>query len=580
LPSNILFSQIGEVDIHAQLLPEDKVRIVQQLKRTGVTAMVGDGINDAPALAAADVGIAMGVAGTAIAMETADVALMTNDLRKLAIAVELGQSCRWKIGQNVTLSLVTKLVIIGLAAAGYASLWTAVLADVGTCLIVIFNSMRLLKHKACTDRCCSKLQTLSKVNLHSTLKVEKICCSKPEVDMKCLESGLVELCDEAMASVPNTHRGKLQWLHTHYTQHHQKKKEADKRGSCSKANLAVETKHIVAPSCSNSRYDQGVLTPRGKSNRHNQYHSHRNLEEKHVSGTTCCAKGPSEIKKVALGCCSRLNMPSSQDEGEKRNPLISSDSRCDHQLLGMGTRDPTSTEHEGEHLTSCELKIPYVAPGNGIRRRQLGTKDNLCSSESGGGSTGTSLCSHIIEEPCVLACLPGAGNTDSLDNGQDVLLTLEKVKAQGLVLDHTDTSLNHCCSKALMKPQHADHHTNPVALNPQPPPTQSCCPQMQVFESKLLVPEAAGPTCYPGEANEASVLGDECHVNCRVPVCNTAPPNIGAIEVSSTPAGLKHCVKNGNLTSHMEPHLVPSVNQGTSSSSRSSQSISHSSSTP
>jgi hypothetical protein len=103
---------------------------------------------------------------------------------------------------------------------------------------------------------------------------------------------------------------------------------------------------------------------------------------------------------------------------------------------------------------------------------------------------------------------------------------------------------------------------------------------MQVFESKLLVPEAAGPTCYPGEANEASVLGDECHVNCRVPVGNTAPPNIGAIEVPSTPAGLKHCVNNGNLTSHMEPHLVPSLNQGTSSSSCSSQSISHSSSTP
>lgn len=147
LDTNLGFCQIGDIDIHAQLLPEDKVRIVRDLKENGVTAMVGDGINDAPALAAADVGIAMGVAGSGVAMETADVALMTNDLRKLGAAIRLGRSCRFKIGQNVTLSFVTKLVIIGLAAGGYASLWAAVVADVGTCLAVIFNSMRLLKSK-------------------------------------------------------------------------------------------------------------------------------------------------------------------------------------------------------------------------------------------------------------------------------------------------------------------------------------------------------------------------------------------------------------------------------------------------
>lgn len=137
--------QIGEIDVFAELLPEDKVRIVQELKEHGIIAMVGDGINDAPALAAADLGIAMGVAGSAVAMETADVALMTNDLRKLAAAMRLGTNCRSKIGQNVTFSFVTKLLIIGLAAGGYASLWAAVVADVGTCLAVIFNSMSILK---------------------------------------------------------------------------------------------------------------------------------------------------------------------------------------------------------------------------------------------------------------------------------------------------------------------------------------------------------------------------------------------------------------------------------------------------
>ena len=92
--------QLGEIDVHARCLPEQKVEVIQQLKAIGRTGMVGDGINDAPALAAADVGIAMGVAGTAIAMETADIALMTNDLRKLSIAVELARQARAKIQQT------------------------------------------------------------------------------------------------------------------------------------------------------------------------------------------------------------------------------------------------------------------------------------------------------------------------------------------------------------------------------------------------------------------------------------------------------------------------------------------------
>lgn len=148
----IIEKEIGEIAVHSQLLPEDKVRIIGELKQVGLTAMVGDGINDAPALAAADIGIAMGVAGSAVAMETSDIALMSNDIRKISAAVKLGRRSLNKIYMNVAISFLTKAAIFSLAFTGHASLWIAVVADVGTCLVVIFNSMLLLKREKRLDR--------------------------------------------------------------------------------------------------------------------------------------------------------------------------------------------------------------------------------------------------------------------------------------------------------------------------------------------------------------------------------------------------------------------------------------------
>jgi len=138
-------SQLPIDAVHAGLLPEDKVRLVREAVDKGIrVAMVGDGINDAPALASATVGVVMGVAGTGVALEAGDVALMGDDLRKLPIAVRLGRRTLRIIRFNVAFALGTKAVFLVLATGGMATLWMGVAADMGASLLVIGNSMRLL----------------------------------------------------------------------------------------------------------------------------------------------------------------------------------------------------------------------------------------------------------------------------------------------------------------------------------------------------------------------------------------------------------------------------------------------------
>jgi Cd2+/Zn2+-exporting ATPase len=128
------------------LLPEDKLaRIRDLIASHGSTAMVGDGVNDAPSLALSTVGVAIAAAGSPAAMETADVALMTGDLRRIPSAVVLGRRMVSLVRQNVVASLAIKAVFLAMAVSGYASLWMAVLADMGTTLLVIFNGLRLLR---------------------------------------------------------------------------------------------------------------------------------------------------------------------------------------------------------------------------------------------------------------------------------------------------------------------------------------------------------------------------------------------------------------------------------------------------
>lgn len=137
--------EVGIDEVHAELLPEDKLKKIESLMAThGKVAMVGDGVNDAPALARADLGIAMGAIGSDAAIETADIALMTDDISKLPWLVFHAKRTLSIIRQNIVFSLGVKAVFLGLTFVGLASLWGAIAADVGASLLVVMNALRLL----------------------------------------------------------------------------------------------------------------------------------------------------------------------------------------------------------------------------------------------------------------------------------------------------------------------------------------------------------------------------------------------------------------------------------------------------
>jgi Zn2+/Cd2+-exporting ATPase len=136
----------GVDEYHAGLLPDDKVAAVRRLKEAhGSVLFVGDGVNDAPALATADVGVAMGSAGTDVALETADIALMADDLSRLSTTIRLARKAEGIIRANIAFALLTKAAFVVLAVLGMATLWMAVFADMGASLIVVLNGLRAMR---------------------------------------------------------------------------------------------------------------------------------------------------------------------------------------------------------------------------------------------------------------------------------------------------------------------------------------------------------------------------------------------------------------------------------------------------
>ncbi|CAD6226214.1 unnamed protein product [Miscanthus lutarioriparius] len=171
--------QLGGVleELHAGLLPEDKVRLIRELQtRHGATLMVGDGMNDAPALATADVGISMGLSGSAAAIETSHATLMSGDVLRVPKAVRLGRRTRRIIAVNVASSIGAKVAVLALAVAWRPMLWVAVLADVGTCLLVVLHSMLLLRDAGRDRRRCGGGASKACCGTVHKHKSPKACC--------------------------------------------------------------------------------------------------------------------------------------------------------------------------------------------------------------------------------------------------------------------------------------------------------------------------------------------------------------------------------------------------------------------
>jgi len=143
--ANVIAAQVAIDHVAAEQLPEDKLQQIEKLQKNAVVAMVGDGINDAPALARADVGFAMGALGSDTAIETADVALMDDDLRKIPEFIVLSKRVHSILVQNISFAIAIKLVFLVITLIGMGDMWMAVFADVGASLLVVANGLRLLK---------------------------------------------------------------------------------------------------------------------------------------------------------------------------------------------------------------------------------------------------------------------------------------------------------------------------------------------------------------------------------------------------------------------------------------------------
>ncbi|XP_042498474.1 cadmium/zinc-transporting ATPase HMA2-like isoform X2 [Macadamia integrifolia] len=346
--------------VHAELLPEDKARIIKNLKEKLPTAMIGDGINDAPALATADIGISMGISGSALATETGHVTLMSNDIRKIPQAIKLGRESRRKVIENVILSITTKVAVIALACSGHPLLWAAVLVDVGTCLVVILNSMLLLRGSSTTK---SRSAT-SHAHKHKSgggcghhKNVTEQCGTHSESYAHEHKSGGGCGHHKSVTEPCSAHSHSASHAHEHKSGggcgHHKRVTEPSKTHS---ASLAHE--HKSGGGCGNHKR---VAVP---CNTHSASHAHE-----HKSGGSC-----GNHKSVTESCT--LSAPTHEQCCSHEVPHCEN-SACDPPTCSESDHSISITCHSSDHNDAPESnfevgEVETGGTGNGLMSRSKG----------------------------------------------------------------------------------------------------------------------------------------------------------------------------------------------------------------
>ncbi|XP_030510209.1 putative inactive cadmium/zinc-transporting ATPase HMA3 [Cannabis sativa] len=401
--------------IHAELLPEDKAKLINEFKKQGPTAMIGDGLNDAPALATANIGISMGISGSALAKETGHVILLSNDMRKIPKAIKLSRQATRKVMQNIFLSIITKAAIVALAIAGHPLVWAAVLADVGTCILVIFNSMLLLRDPHSHKGKCCKPSSTTHVHKHgckddhSKLIPEKDqkCCSNDKTlkvckSQKCSSQINVSKCQARIISSGSCCEKKSgNSAHKHHAvQHHH-------HGGCKTASHDLESQHAHGHSCLGS---QSVVKSCLEETNH--YH---NSNETH----DCSAKDAHHHH---------------HHHGHHHSK------NCDHSVLAESeklsiTDQSNSSNHGKSHISNVSFETADIEP---ICGQQHHLEVHSCSKK------------HDKDHNNIDVIIHGGSHAESKTVHQACLMTMEKSESKGCCGSHKEEIPNSATTKACL----------------------------------------------------------------------------------------------------------------------------------